>query len=71
MGNGVRTKFWHNLWCRNIVLKEAFPVLFGIDHAKDASIVDNLEFLGGSTQWNVSFAREAHDWEVNIFASFF
>jgi len=54
-----------------IFLKEAFPVLFGIDRAKDASIVDNLEFLGGSTQWNMNFAREAHDWEVNVFASFF
>lgn len=28
-------------------------------------------FLGGSTQWNVSFAREAHDWEMCVFASFF
>lgn len=26
---------------------------------------------GGSIQWNVSFVREAHDWEVDVFASFF
>jgi hypothetical protein len=26
--------------------------------------------LGGSIQWNVSFVREAHDWEVVVFASF-
>jgi hypothetical protein len=37
---------------------------------KDASVVDNMEILGGSTQWNVSFVREAHDWEVVVFASF-
>jgi hypothetical protein len=52
-------------------LKEAFPVLFCIACANDASIADNMELLGGSTQWNVSFIREAHDLEVDIFASFF
>jgi hypothetical protein len=36
-----------------------------------ASIAASLEFSGGSIKWSVSFARAAHDWEVNIFASFF
>jgi len=54
-----------------MVLKEAFPVLLGISCANDASVADNLEILGGSIQWNVSFVREAHDWEENVFASFF
>ena len=46
-----------------MVLKEAFPVLFSIARAKDASsIVAHLEFLGGSNMWNVSFfARATHD----------
>jgi hypothetical protein len=35
MGDGVRTKFWHDLWCGNTVLKEAFPVLFGIARVQD------------------------------------
>jgi hypothetical protein len=38
---------------------------------KDASVADNMEVFGDSTQWNVSFVREAHDWEVGVFASFF
>jgi hypothetical protein len=33
--------------------------------------VDNSQFLGNSNQWNVSFAREGHDWEVDVFVSFF
>jgi hypothetical protein len=45
--------------------------LFGIAAAKDASVANNLELLGGSNQWNVSFTRKAHDWEVDVFASFF
>jgi hypothetical protein len=48
-------------------LKEVFPDLFGIARVKDASVADNMEILGGSIQWNVSFVREAHDWEVDLF----
>jgi hypothetical protein len=29
-----------------------------------------MEVLGGSIQWNVCFVKEAHDWEVDVFASF-
>jgi len=54
-----------------MVLNEAFPVLFGIARVQDASVVDNMEISGGSIQWNVSFVREAHDWKVGVFASFF
>jgi hypothetical protein len=52
-------------------LKVAFPAQFGIASAKDASVAINLEYFGGSNQWNVSFAREAYDWEVDGLASFF
>jgi hypothetical protein len=50
VGDGVRTKFWHNLWCGDRVLKEAFPVLFGSARMTDASVADNMEVLGGSIQ---------------------
>jgi len=30
-----------------------------------------MEILGRSIQWNVSFVTEGHDWEVDVFASFF
>jgi hypothetical protein len=59
------------LWCGDTTLKVAFSSLFGIARLKDAFVADNLEFLGCSNQWNVSFSREAHDWKVDVFASFF
>jgi len=48
VGDGGRTKFWHDLWCGDMILKEAFPVLFGIARVQDASVADNMEFLGSS-----------------------
>jgi hypothetical protein len=61
MGDGTRINFWHDIWCGDMVLKVAFLVLFGIACVKDALVAANLEFLGGSKPWNVSFSREAHD----------
>jgi len=68
--DGSMISFWRDQWCGNVALKVAFPVLFGIAHTKDTFVAVNLEFLGGSNQWNVSFARAAHDWEIDVFASF-
>jgi hypothetical protein len=51
--------------------KEAFPDLFGIACVKDAFVAAHLKLLSGSTQWNISFARAAHDWNVDVFALFF
>jgi hypothetical protein len=70
VGDGTRISFWHDLWCGDTVLKVAFPILFGIACVNDAFVTNNIEVLGGSIQWNVSFTREAHDWELDIFTSF-
>jgi hypothetical protein len=44
-----------------MALKDAFPNLFGIACAKDASVAAHDKFSGGSTQWNMSFTRTTHD----------
>jgi hypothetical protein len=50
VGDRGRTRFWHDLWCGDTVLKEVFPDLFGIARVKDASVADNMEILGRSIQ---------------------
>lgn len=50
---------------------KAFSVLYGIARYKDALIVAHLDFASGSLQWDVSFIRAAHNWEVKALASFF
>ncbi len=48
VGNGSRISFWRGKWCRDVALKVAFQVLFGIARVKDASVANHLEFLGVS-----------------------
>jgi hypothetical protein len=71
VADGVMTKFWHDLWCGDTVLKESFLILFGITRANDVSVADNLELLRGSNKWSVSFSKEVLDREVDVFTSFF
>jgi hypothetical protein len=44
------------VWCGEVPLKEALPVLYDIARDKDA---------------HVSFFRAAHDWEVDVLVSLF
>jgi hypothetical protein len=71
LGNGSRIRFWDDVWCGEVPLKEAFTVLYDIARDKDAHVADHLVLVSGSYQWDVSFFRAAHDWEVDVLASFF
>jgi hypothetical protein len=64
LGDGSRISFWDDVWCGQWLLKEAFPVLYGIACDKDACVAAHLDFSSGSLQWDVSFSRAAHDWEL-------
>jgi hypothetical protein len=56
-----KARFWHDLWCGDMNLKEVFLVLFGIACTKNASVATHMEFFRSTIKWNVSFARAAHD----------
>jgi hypothetical protein len=71
LGDGSRIRFWEDVWCGELALKEAFPILDNLAHVKDVSVAVNLDFSSDSGQWNVSFIRSTHDWEVDVLASFY
>jgi hypothetical protein len=33
--DGFKINFWHDLWCGEVALKVAFPVLYGLASAKE------------------------------------
>jgi hypothetical protein len=70
-GDGFKIKFWDDVWCGEASLKEAFPDIYNIASAKDASIAENMDFMGGTIQWNVSFFRLVHDWELEVLTSLY
>jgi hypothetical protein len=45
VGDRSRVSSCHDQWCGYVVLKLAFLDLFGIAHAKDASVAIKLEFF--------------------------
>jgi hypothetical protein len=63
VGDGSNIRFWHDVWCGNQPMKEAFPE-FSIAHCKEAWVADNMQFSNDVIQWNVSFLRFIKDWEV-------
>lgn len=64
-GDGSKTRFWDNVWCGELSLNEAFPILYNIACVKDTPIAVDLDCSSGSLQWNVSFIHLAHNWEVD------
>jgi hypothetical protein len=59
-----KIRFWEDIWCEEVTLKDTFPGLYNIASAKEASIEDNMDRLTSSLQRNVSFIRMVPDWEV-------
>ena len=45
--DGSKVRFWDDLWCGEMSLKEAFPILYKIASVKDASMADNMDFSNG------------------------
>jgi hypothetical protein len=48
VGDGSNVRFWHDLWCGDMALKEAFLDLYDIACTKNASAAVHLELFGGS-----------------------
>jgi hypothetical protein len=71
LGNGSRIRFWDDVWCGEMPLKEVFPGLYDIACDKNSSVAAHLILESRSFQWDVRFIRAAHDWEVDVLTSFF
>jgi hypothetical protein len=57
VGDGPKVNFWHDVWCGVQPLKMSYLDLFSITRYKDAWGADHMQFLNGSTQWNIIFTR--------------
>ena len=59
--DGSKIRFWEDIWCGEVMLRDTFLDLYNIASAKEASIMGNMDHSIGSLQRNVSFIRIVHD----------
>jgi hypothetical protein len=71
VGIGSKIRFWHDTWCGNQPLKQAFPSLFRIARYKEAWVKDNFIWRNGVVEWNVIFVHAIQDWEMDVISPFF
>ena len=64
IGNGGRVKFWKDIWCREELLRVAFPSLFVIASLKEAWVVDLWTQSRGKGVWFRSFSRHLNDLKI-------
>jgi hypothetical protein len=67
LGCGSRICFWLDLWCGEVMLSRAFPLLFRIAQSREARVADYLCWQNGVPHWDVRFTRLLQDWEVEPF----
>ena len=70
VGRGDKVRLWHDKWCGDVTLKESFPVLYDCASNQAATISEVLVRENGRVAWNVTFARNFNDWELDSVASF-
>jgi hypothetical protein len=70
VGDGSRTRFWDDVWCLDVPLKEAFPGLYHLACIKDATVADSVLFRGAAANWEVNFTRTTQDWELGTISAF-
>ena len=68
--DGLKTKFWTDIWCGNCSLKEAYIELFHLARNKEAYVVDHLHYQNEAVSWVFNFTRLAQDWELESVSSF-
>ena len=69
--NGRRVKFWHDVWCDDMPLKDFFPSLFTFAIAKEAWVDEVWEVEEGMVTWSPCFSRNFHDRELDVVNNFF
>lgn len=61
--NGLREKFWLDVWLNDQSLAFVFPRLFALSVEKDGSMFDFFQRKDGGDGWNFTFRRSLFAWE--------
>ena len=71
VGKGTRVNFWTDHWCGDEALSRSFPQLFALAVHKNATISEVWDSSLGQGGWNLRFARDSNDWELDLIEAMF
>ncbi|RVW93098.1 hypothetical protein CK203_031459 [Vitis vinifera] len=71
VGKGTKVKFWTDHWCGDEALSRIFPQLFALAVHKNATINEVWDSSFGQGGWNLRFARDSNDWEMDLIGALF
>ena len=55
VADGTRIKFWLDVWCGALSLKESYPELYFIARDGEVLVVDHLHLHNESVHWELNF----------------
>ena len=61
VGNGLKVRFWENVWCGEAPLCSSFPSLYEVAISKGAKVAELWEVTGTRGGWNFRFERHFND----------
>ena len=70
VGDGTRVKFWLDVWCGDMSLKESFPKLYHIASNRGTFVADHMRQRNNSTFWDMNFIWAVQDWELESLSIF-
>jgi hypothetical protein len=70
VGDGSRIRFWHDIWCGALPLRQQFPTLFLLSRDPEAKVADVSLFQGSHQVWDIEFIRSFQDWKMALVKSF-
>ena len=71
VGKGTKVKFWTDHWCGNAALSRIFPQLFASAVHRNATVNEVWDSSLGQGGWNLRFARDSNDWELDLIGALF
>ena len=71
VGKGTKVKFWTDHWCGNAALSRIFLQLFALAVHRNATVNEVWDSSLGQGGWNLRFARDSNDWELDLIEAMF
>jgi hypothetical protein len=71
VGDGSRTRFWSDVWCGGLPLKDMFLEFYSITWDKEAFVAKHLRIRNDKIHWEMDFIRSINDWELESISNFF